>query len=823
MFKGKFMNSQRITAVLFLAMGLAVSNSVWSAQAGRVQFVNGDVELTTAAGVTHAAHKGDPVNEGDTITSAKAASAQIKMQDGGFIAVRPDTKLKFDSFQFSGKEGEPENSFFSLFKGGFRAVTGLIGRIRKEDYHITTPVATIGIRGTDHETVMVLADNPLVAAGLAAPGAYNKVNLGETSITTDKGTINVLPNQMGFAGGMNQMPKIQPINTGLFTVAPQASPGAKMDSGKGGEQQARDTAVVDTTAQAATGGNTANTTGVGSASTLFSIAPPTVVITPETVLGIVTAPFVNTDIVYDVAGTFGTPNMGIGATSNISSTSGSAFFNYHNSGCSGTCTLTETLTLSGGTSVTAGSATTGAAWGYWTGANSATQTITTNISTTTTTTTTPGIISWITAPSNSPFYLPSVLQGTMTYNLLGGVATDGTNLGTVNSASLTVNFSSQLVDLALNATVNGLTWVVTGTGAPLRGGGNGPGHAIFDFNFSCTGCNTGSLSATIGAGYLTSGNVSGALTGNGLTGAILSYALTSVTGSSISGVAALGLSPSTPINTATPYQIALSSFPIMPATLPYPNSTSPYAVIQDTVNGSIFNPSTLVLDAAGNPVQWQESNNSSGGLLLGLTLLPGAQTVAISGSTAVDIGKDPVSGIKWGRWSGGTISFTPVAGGNAQSTNMPAGGLHWIGTPSATSPVSLPVSGTYNYVLAGGTRPTDHLGNVGTLNSASLTANFSAMTVNTAVNVTVANTTFNGSATGLPILQGAVFQVGSGNNTSYGTLTCSGTGCGAVNAGQAIGVFTQAGLGAAVTYGFQTGPSLGSPTSVVGGVVAFHR
>ena len=793
-----------------------------------MQFVNGDVELTTAAGVTHAAHKGDPVNEGDTITSSKVASAQIKMQDGGFIAVRPDTRLKFDSFQFSGKEGEPENSFFSLFKGGFRAVTGLIGRIRKEDYHITTPVATIGIRGTDHETVMVLPDNPLVAAGRAVAGVYNKVNLGETSITTDKGEIHVLPNQMGFAGGRDKMPEIKPLNTSLFTIAPKATPGAKMDSEKGGEQQARDTAVVDTTAQAAAGGSTTSTTGVGSASTLYSIAPPTVVVTPETVLGVVTAPFVNTDIVYDVAGTFGTPNMGIGAASNISSTSSSAFFNYHNSGCSGTCTLTETLTLSGGTSVTAGSATTGAAWGYWTGVSSATQTITTNVSTTTTTTTTPGIISWITAPSSSPFYLPSVLQGTMTYNLLGGVATDGSNLGTVNSASLTVNFSSQLVDLALNATVNGLTWVVTGTGAPLRGGGNGPGHAIFDFNFNCTGCNTGSLSATIGAGYLTSGNVSGALTGNGLTGAILSYALTSVSGSTLSGVAALGLSAATPINTATPYQIGLSSFPMMP-TLPYPNSTSPYAVIQDTVNGNIFNPSTLVLDAAGNPVKWQESNGSGTyNTLLGLTLLPGAQTVAISGSTAFDTGTDPVSGIKWGRWgctltSCGTISFTSVATGNTQSAAVPAGGLHWIGTPSATSPVSLPVSGTYNYVLAGGTRPTDHLGNVGTLNSASLTANFSAMTVNTAVNVTVANTTFNGSATGLPILQGAVFQVGSGNNSSYGTLTCSGAGCGAVNAGQAIGVFTQAGLGAAVTYGFQTGPSLGSPTTVVGGVVAFHR
>ena len=266
MFKEKIMNSQRLQVVFSLLMaGLMFAGDAWSAQAGRVQFVNGDVEVTTAAGVTHAAHKGDPVNEGDTITSAKTASAQIKMQDGGFIAVRPDTKLKFDSFKFGGKAGEPENSFFSLFKGGFRAVTGLIGRIRKDDYHITTPVATIGIRGTDHETVLVLPDNPLVASGQAEPGAYNKVSLGETIITTDKGTVNVFPNQMGFAGGLNLLPEIKPINTNLFTVVPQPLPG----SGEGENQGIRETAVVDP--------DLTNPIEFDSEFVLSGIIPPTVI------------------------------------------------------------------------------------------------------------------------------------------------------------------------------------------------------------------------------------------------------------------------------------------------------------------------------------------------------------------------------------------------------------------------------------------------------------------------------------------------------------------------------------------------------------------
>jgi len=204
-----------------------ISQSAYASIAGHVQFVNGEVQITNPAGQIRPAQKGDAINEGDTLTSAPSSSAQIKMQDGGFVAVRADTKLKFDQFIFAGKEDGSEKSFFSLFKGGFRAVTGLIGRVNKQNYKITTPAATIGIRGTDHETFLIVPGTPL--AQIAPAGAYNKVNVGETSLTTDKGTIVVQPNQMGFAGGMNQAPQLQPVNTKVFTVAEAASPEAKAE------------------------------------------------------------------------------------------------------------------------------------------------------------------------------------------------------------------------------------------------------------------------------------------------------------------------------------------------------------------------------------------------------------------------------------------------------------------------------------------------------------------------------------------------------------------------------------------------------------------
>jgi FecR protein len=242
------MNTAKTTTsylgVLFACLMLMVSQAAFAGIAGHVQFVNGSVQVTNSAGQTHILQKGDAVHESDTLTTSKTSSAQIKMRDGGFVVIRPDSQLKFDSFIFSGEEDGTEQNFFSLIRGGVRAVTGLIGHLHKTSYHITTTSSTIGIRGTDHETFVVVPGSELAATVPA--GTYNKVNVGETTMTTDKGTISVLPNQMGFAGGLDQMPKLQPINLNIFTVAPAPLPQAKGDKKEGA---ARDSSVVDSAIQ----------------------------------------------------------------------------------------------------------------------------------------------------------------------------------------------------------------------------------------------------------------------------------------------------------------------------------------------------------------------------------------------------------------------------------------------------------------------------------------------------------------------------------------------------------------------------------------------
>lgn len=72
--------------------------------AGYFEFTSGDVRVIDSSGKERIARKGDALDEGDTVVTAKGASAQVSMIDKGFIAVRPDTRLAIKEYRYDGKD-----------------------------------------------------------------------------------------------------------------------------------------------------------------------------------------------------------------------------------------------------------------------------------------------------------------------------------------------------------------------------------------------------------------------------------------------------------------------------------------------------------------------------------------------------------------------------------------------------------------------------------------------------------------------------------------------------------------------------------------------
>ncbi len=180
---------------ILACQGVAAQNVPTAATpnlAGKVELVEGDVSIYDKSKKPRRVAVGDSVFEGEGIVTGKDGELHLNMEDGGFIAVRPGTKMSIVAYQARGDEGD--KGLFSLLEGTFRSVTGWIGKFNPRSYQVRTPTATIGVRGTDHEPLVIPESSKD-----GEPGTYDKVNAGGTTIQTRHGSIDVKPNQAGFA------------------------------------------------------------------------------------------------------------------------------------------------------------------------------------------------------------------------------------------------------------------------------------------------------------------------------------------------------------------------------------------------------------------------------------------------------------------------------------------------------------------------------------------------------------------------------------------------------------------------------------------------
>jgi FecR protein len=185
--------------LLVCVMGLGLSSAVWAQlPAAKVMSVTGTVKAIDPQGRERLLEKGFEVRSGEKIITGDGALVQMRLNDGGFLSVRAGSEMVIDRFVYDEKNASNSNFLVSLVRGGFRSITGLIGKTNPDAYQIRTTTATVGIRGTDHEPMVIPEGVPGMAA-LGAPGFYDKVNDGETFIRNRNGMLTLKRGDVGFA------------------------------------------------------------------------------------------------------------------------------------------------------------------------------------------------------------------------------------------------------------------------------------------------------------------------------------------------------------------------------------------------------------------------------------------------------------------------------------------------------------------------------------------------------------------------------------------------------------------------------------------------
>jgi hypothetical protein len=226
--------SRRLLAMLCLSIATALSIVVAdvNAAAGRFQFVYGEVTVTSTDGRERTAKRGTKVNEGDTISTTRRGTAQLRMVDGAALAVRPRSRVRIDAYKFD-KKPESDRSFLSLLRGTLRSITGLVGRSNKSAYRVRTRTATIGIRGSDAD--IGFNPNTGVTAIRTYSGGHSLTAVGADGV---QATIDTNPGQIAIAG-----PGMAPTFAKEFpfeTPAPRATkPDAKQPDQQRRQQQRR--------------------------------------------------------------------------------------------------------------------------------------------------------------------------------------------------------------------------------------------------------------------------------------------------------------------------------------------------------------------------------------------------------------------------------------------------------------------------------------------------------------------------------------------------------------------------------------------------------
>jgi hypothetical protein len=709
-----------LALALLLASPLAVA-----AQAGKVVFAVGSVTLEAGGRPLKA---GDPLNVGDTVVTAPGARAQLLLGDGAKLALRAGSRFRIDEFQLGAAIRDPGSaavtastgrSISTLLKGGFRTVSGSIGKGEPGAYEVRVPVGTLGIRGTDYVAVFCrgdCTDAPGLKPGEPVrDGLYLGVYTG--SIVFRGGGLEVVVAAGEFVflpvPGLTPEPQQQP-------PAPTQGDGAGPlnFTGHGAAGLQGHAAIKDVAA--------------GDLNGRRGPPPPA-----EPALPAAQAPAL--PIGAEVNGkpvdlTPGQPPRTLGsayATGPLGSiispvVQASAESVYAFAGTTGGATRLPVVTDAGAAQLGIGTAvasdagfdpTSGLRWGRWSGGS---VDLVSGAGAVTPLQLGTDSVHWVTGTGYDDSHPPTLPQsGSATYGVVGATSPSEANgtLGKFGGAWLAADFTNRTVDATLSVHVGGLDWYATAVGQPILG------------TLTVQGTWTGSVAnaAPLSFSQFRAIFMPSADTTATLPVIAMSYSL-SIGAGPVSGVIAL----------------APNAAAQAPAPPPLGNRDLAIAFSNDLGNGE-QGQSAVATNAPG-----QYALQGAAGIAVDVVKLADGSgtTASIGTATVVESGTDPTTFLRWGRWSGG-IAQLQNAAGQTTAADLTQRSLHWIapGDFGATPP-AMPIAGTRVYDVVGGTSPTDALGNVGKLGSLTLTADFARSAVTADISLTIASTTWTAQGAG---------------------------------------------------------------------------
>jgi hypothetical protein len=190
-----------VSALAALTLAISVAPAAHAQTIGVAAIVRNEVAQVKGASALPISI-GEDVVRNEVVRTGADSSTKLVFSDNTNLAVGPVSTVTLDKFVFAG-DSTYQQATVNLVRGVFRFSTGSSD---KRAYKINTPVATIGVRGTELDilserarTVATLNEGQAIVCTRSGRQCVTLSNPGDTAVVTLAGVSRTSPGAPGFS------------------------------------------------------------------------------------------------------------------------------------------------------------------------------------------------------------------------------------------------------------------------------------------------------------------------------------------------------------------------------------------------------------------------------------------------------------------------------------------------------------------------------------------------------------------------------------------------------------------------------------------------
>lgn len=165
----------KLVAALAVALGFGSALGA-TPEVAEVTLMVGEARVLRANGSTEALQRGARIHVGDRVQTAANGHVHMRFIDNAAVSVRPESVLEVEAYRYDPQDPKANEVRFRVEKGTARSISGAATDVDKSRFRLNTPIAAIGVRGTDFivrsdvDSVRATVADGVIVVGAFGPG-----------------------------------------------------------------------------------------------------------------------------------------------------------------------------------------------------------------------------------------------------------------------------------------------------------------------------------------------------------------------------------------------------------------------------------------------------------------------------------------------------------------------------------------------------------------------------------------------------------------------------------------------------------------------------